>query len=111
MNSSWYSGEENALLLLHRLAQSVAGGGGDSDGSRPTFCAQDASIRDGARRLCEYAKGRYEVAKRIFGKDMEERGLTAANAALGQDGTMGKFGENNLQRRSWLARERDTKRM
>ena len=108
MNSTWYSGEENALLLLHRLAQS-AGGGSGGHGSTPTFCTQDASIRNGARWLCEYAKGRHEGSKDILGKNMEERGA-AAKAALGQDGTMGKVGESDLKRRGRIARERAMKR-
>ena len=47
MDSDWYEGEENVLLLLRRLAV---------DGGSPgVFVAQDPSVRAGAAWLCNFA--------------------------------------------------------
>lgn len=47
LHCTWYDGEENALILLERLAtgSGVAGG----------FVAQDSAVRAGAAWLCEFA--------------------------------------------------------
>ena len=42
--------------------------------------------------MCEYAKGIHEDAKRILGKDMEERDLVVTKVALGQVVPWGNLG-------------------
>jgi len=111
MNSLHYAKEESALLLLHRLAHSGDDGvGGEDKSTTPTFCAQDVSIRNGARWLCEYAKTRDEGAELVLGREMAKKGR-AARGMEGGDGGGRPVGETDLKRRSRIAREREMKRV
>jgi hypothetical protein len=95
MDCEWYEFEDNALLLLKRLA---IDGGSKSVG----FCAQDQSVRAGAAWLCEFACNHSIEAARVVGADTKE-------TQQGQEEN--KFGESELERKKREAKVRALERM
>ena len=89
MDSQWYSGEENCLLLLNRLAC--------DGGFTGAFTAQDKSIRGGASWLCDFAAKNCAKAACLLGK--------------GASSIESKTGESALQKRRRKAEERAMKTM
>eukprot|EP00546_Thalassionema_frauenfeldii_P000890 CAMPEP_0178937310 /NCGR_PEP_ID=MMETSP0786-20121207/25676_1 /TAXON_ID=186022 /ORGANISM="Thalassionema frauenfeldii, Strain CCMP 1798" /LENGTH=2359 /DNA_ID=CAMNT_0020615847 /DNA_START=262 /DNA_END=7341 /DNA_ORIENTATION=- len=94
MNCKWYSGEENALLLLKRLA---IDGGSKSVG----FIAQDQSLRTGAAWLCEFASKNNNEAADVI----------CATEKLSQAGETPVSKESELERKKREAKARAMERM
>ena len=91
VDSDWYVGEENALLLLHRLAMN----GGANSG----FMAQDTCLRSGAAWLCKFAATHCPAAAAIIAP------------SIGVSGNGGHVGETEIEKRRRLARERQQRVM
>ena len=91
-DNEWYTGEDNMLLLLRRLA--------DDGGCVGSFKAQDQSIRSGAAWICDNASKCSAEAAALFGKD--NTGNVADVPSHGARHT----GESDLERRKREARER-----
>ncbi len=89
----WYRGQENALLLLHRLAK--------EGGSSGSFVAQDAAVRSGAAWVCDFAASHSPGAAKALGR----------GRAAGEEEEGGKSGETEMERRKREAKERATKRV
>ena len=75
MDSLWYEGEDCALLLLHKLAMEGSG----RDGS---FTAQDSSLRDGAKWLCDYAVNHSSKADALLSKSKQDEKDKRAKSAI-----------------------------
>ena len=92
MDATWYAGEENALLLLRRLAV---------DGGKPGgFVYQDRALRSGAAWLCEFAaKENADAAALIGSKE--------ANTSEGKSDS----GKSELERRKQAAKQKAMERM
>jgi hypothetical protein len=89
LDCDWYEGEENALVLLQRLAVSggIAGG----------FIAQDSAVRSGAAWLCEFALACYPEAGAVISPVKQEAVDTASLA---------KTEESDIEKRKKMAREK-----
>jgi len=94
MDCEWYSGEDNTLLLLKRLA---IDGGSKSIG----FVAQDQSLRTGAAWLCEFASQNNNEAAKIVG----------AHEKLSQTSESNVPEESELERKKREAKSRAMERM
>jgi len=94
MDCEWYSSEDNALLLLKRLA---IDGGSKSIG----FIAQDQSVRSGAAWLCEFASKNNDKAARIMGARQKQN---QGNGTCSSE-------ESELERKKREAKSRAMERM
>lgn len=92
MDSAWYSGEENMLLLLRRLA--VDGG------KSGTFVSQDRALRSGAAWLCEFAAGHNTEAAALIGSKEASRSDEKADP-----------GKTDLEQRKQAAKQKAMERM
>lgn len=92
MDSAWYAGEENMLLLLRRLA---------IDGGRPGgFISQDRALRSGAAWLCEFAANTNPDAAALIGsKDANVENEKAST------------GKSDLERRKQAAKQKALEQM
>jgi len=93
-DNEWYTGEENMLLLLRRLA--------DDGGCVGSFIAQDQAIRSGAAWICDCASKCSREAAALFGKN--------ETAKVASQDTK-NAGESDLERRKREARERAMQKM
>jgi hypothetical protein len=94
MDCAWYEGEENVLVLLHRLAVDGGSPGG--------FIAQDAAVRAGAAWLCNFAVSISKQAVETIGPSKKVPSSIAA-AAVNE--------ESEIDRRKRMAREKAMERM
>ncbi|CAB9510311.1 protein ligase UBR2 [Seminavis robusta] len=95
LDCEWYSGEENAIVLLKRLAV---------DGGMPgSFVAGDRSVRAGAAWLCEFALKCSPAAAHFLGAN------ATASAENGNQEEEEK--ETELQRKKRVAKEKAMARM
>jgi len=92
VDSSWYAGEENTLVLLRRLA---------IDGGRPGgFVSQDRALRSGAAWLCEFAANHNTDAAALIGS----KEVTEAD-------DKSDSGKSDLERRKQAAKQKAMERM
>lgn len=94
LQSEWYEGQDNTLMLLRRLAIER---GSQSCG----FVAQDQAVRAGAAWLCEYASRHNPVADRLVG----------ASKAKAAKKETAESGESDMQRKRREAKLRAMERM
>lgn len=92
LGCEWYQGEENALVLLQKLAKS----GGDSS----AFIAQDASVRSGAAWICAFASSRSKRAASYLDEEPIDGSIFKTETV-----------ELDIERRKRLAREKAMARM
>jgi len=88
LDCDWYEGEENALVLLERLAKSGGTPGG--------FVAQDSAVRSGAAWLCEFALNCCPEARSV---------LTPIIKAAPDEQTVART-ESEAERRKKLAKQK-----
>lgn len=93
MDSAWYDGEENTLVLLRRLA--VDGG------TRGGFISEDQALRSGAAWLCEFAICNHE----------EVRELVSPKSMNSAESKSGDADKSDLERRKQAAKARAMERM
>jgi len=93
VDCDWYDGEENALLLLQRLAVSGGLAGG--------FVAQDAAVRSGAAWLCDFAVRTSHKAASLL------KPLEAPESPTKGEGSA----ESEIERRKRQAKEKAMARM
>jgi Putative zinc finger in N-recognin (UBR box) len=96
LDCEWYSGEENAIVLLKRLAV---------DGGTPgSFVAGDRSVRAGAAWLCEFALRHCPAAAPHLGANVP-------TAAADNSSKNGEKQETELENKKRIAKEKALARM
>jgi hypothetical protein len=93
LECDWYEGEDNALVLLHRLAV--------SGGASGRFVAQDSCVRSGAAWLCKFAASHSREAAAIVApkQNVKESGKEEVKT------------ESEIERRKRMAKEKAMAKM